>query len=439
MPKKKSQKAVAEMVESAVKTYSRPSELKITDLRVTRVAAPYDYILIRIDTNQGVYGIGEGHESSHIENVLQYKSMLLGQNPCNVDMIFNAMKPFGHWGTEGSGVSGIETALMDLVGRVYGIPCYQLLGGKYRDRIRLYADTPSPRQPTPEGYVERVLARKKQGLTMIKFDVGMGVLNSYVPNGVLGAPSKWDYRLGRWFGARSMVGTQLTNKGIARWVEIVTAVREAVGWEIPLAIDHFGPLTVKDGIRLGRALEGFGLAWLEDIMPVWDVEGNLKVTRAIEVPTLNGEQGYLLDGLRKLIKKQAVDILQPDLATVGGMMETKRVADYAERHGIPTVLHCAGSPVMFMANIHVAAAIRSFIAQEIHSLDIPFWRDLVTGLPDPFMEDGFVSVPDKPGLGIELNEEVIKEHLRFGGYFDPTEEWNLPKLGWWIPQPSEDH
>lgn len=438
MPKKKSKQAVTEMVESAVKTYSRPSELKITDLRVTRVAAPYDYILIRIDTNQGVYGIGEGHESSHIENVLQYKSMLLGQNPCNVDMIFNAMKPFGHWGTEGSGVSGIETALMDLVGRVYGIPCYQLLGGKYRDRIRLYADTPSPRQPTPEGYVERVLTRKKQGLTMIKFDVGMGVLNGYVPNGVLGSPSKWDYRLGRWFGARGMVGTQLTNKGIARWVEIVTAVREAVGWEIPLAIDHFGPLTVKDGIRLGRALEGFGLAWLEDIMPVWDVEGNLKVTRAIEVPTLNGEQGYLLDGLRKLIKKQAVDIIQPDLVTVGGMMETKRVADYAERHGIPTVLHCAGSPVMFMANIHVAAAIRSFIAQEIHSLDIPFWRDLVTGLPDPFMEDGFVRVPDKPGLGIELNEEVIKEHLRFGGYFDPTEEWNLPKLGWWIPKPGED-
>ncbi len=438
MPKKKSKQAVVEMVESAVKTYSRPSELKITDLRVTRVAAPYDYILIRIDTNQGVYGIGEGHESSHIENVLQYKSMLLGQNPCNVDMIFNAMKPFGHWGTEGSGVSGIETALMDLVGRVYGIPCYQLLGGKYRDRIRLYADTPSPKQPTPEGYVERVLMRKKQGLTMIKFDVGMGVLNGYVPNGVLGSPSKWDYRLGRWFGARGMVGTQLTDKGIGRWVEIVTAVREAVGWEIPLAIDHFGPLTVKDGIRLGRALEGFGLAWLEDIMPVWDVEGNLKVTRAIEVPTLNGEQGYLLDGLRKLIKKQAVDILQPDLVTVGGMMETKRVADYAERHGIPTVLHCAGSPVMFMANIHVAAAIRSFIAQEIHSLDIPFWRDLVTGLPDPFMEDGFVSVPDKPGLGIELNEEVIKEHLRFGGYFDPTEEWNLPKLGWWIPKPGED-
>jgi L-alanine-DL-glutamate epimerase-like enolase superfamily enzyme len=109
------------------------------------------------------------------------------------------------------------------------------------------------------------------------------------------------------------------------------------------------------------------------------------------------------------------------------------VADYADEQDIPTVLHCAGSPVMFMANIHCAAAVQSLIAQEIHSLDIPFWKDLVTGLPDPFMEDGYVRVPEKPGLGVELNEEVIKEHIRYGGYFEPTEEWNKPKLGWWIP------
>jgi len=348
-------------------------------------------------------------------------------------MIFNAMKPYGNWTTEGSGVSGIEMALWDLVGRVYGVPCYQFLGGKYRDRIRLYADTPAPAEPTPEGYSERVLRRKKQGLTLIKFDVGLEAIRRYTKHGLMGEPAQDEYPLGRRSAAHGAVGTQLTDKGLARFREIVGAVREAVGWDIPLAIDHFGPLTVKDGIRLGRALEGYGLAWLEDIMPVRDVWGNREVTRAINVPTLNGEQAYLLKNLRKMIKEHAVDIIQPDLVTVGGMMETKRVADYAEAHDIPTVLHCAGSPVAFMANIHCAAAIRSFIAQEIHSLDIPFWRDLVTGLDDPLIEDGYVRVPDKPGLGIELNDAVIQEHLRYPGYFAPTEEWNTPKLGWWIP------
>ena len=420
-------------VEDAVNTYSKPTDLKITDLRVARVAATYDYILIRIDTNQGVYGIGEGHESSHIENVLQYKHLLLGQNPCNVDMIFNAIKPYGSSGTEGSGVSGIEIALWDLVGRVYGVPCYQLLGGKYRDRVRLYADTPSPVEPTPEGYAQRVRERKAQGLTLIKFDIGLRALEGYVEHGVMGKPAKDEYRLGRRSAARGAVGTQLTDKGLARFVEVVSAAREAAGWDIPLAIDHFGPLTVKDGIRLGRAMEGFGIAWLEDIMPWWNVEGNRKITRAINVPTLAGEHGYLVDSFRKQVKKHAVDIIQPDLVTVGGMRETKRVADFAEKYDIPTVLHCAGAPIAFMANIHAAASIRSFIAQEIHSLDIPYWRDLVTGLPDPLMEDGYVRVPEKPGLGLELNYDVIEEHLRFPGLFAPTDEWNSQKLGWWIP------
>jgi L-alanine-DL-glutamate epimerase-like enolase superfamily enzyme len=422
-------------VEEAIHTYSRPSELKITDLRVARVAAPYDYILIRIDTNQGVYGIGEGHESSHVENVLQYKNILLGQNPCNVDMIFNAIKIYGNHRTEGSGVSGIEMALWDLVGRVYGVPCYQFLGGKYRDSIRLYADTPSPDEPTPEQYAERVLGRKEMGLTLIKFDVGVGVLRGYVENGVIGKPPKDDYALARRQRARGSYGWELSDKGLARFREIVEGVREVVGWDVPLAIDHFGPLTVKDGIRLGHALEGLGIAWLEDILPVWDVTGNRMVTQAINVPTLNGEQAYLLKSLREMIETHAVDILQPDLVTVGGMAETKRVADHAEEYGLPTVLHCAGSPVMFMANVHCAAAIRSFMAQEIHSLDIPFWKDLVTGLDDPLIVDGYVRVPDKPGLGVKLNYEAIEEHLRpWSSLFGPTDEWNAPKLDWWIPR-----
>jgi L-alanine-DL-glutamate epimerase-like enolase superfamily enzyme len=424
-----------EQVESAIRTYSSPSELKITDMRMAVVASNYDYPIIRIDTNQGVYGIGEVRDAGHRENALQYKSLLLGQNPCNVDMIFRAIKVFGNSGREGGGVSGIEIALWDLVGKVYGVPCYQFLGGKYRDRIRIYADTPSPAEPTPQAYAERVLGRKKMGLTFIKFDVGMRALEGYVQGGVAGTATKHEYPLaGRRQARGTSIGTQLTERGIARFVEIVAAVREAVGWEMPLAVDHFGPITVNDAIRLGRALEPYSLAWMEDIMPWWDVEANRQVTEAINVPTLNGEDIYLWEGFRELIEKRAVDIIQPDLLSAGGMLETKKIADYAERYGLPTVLHFAGSPIAFMANIHCAAAIPSFVALENHALDLPFWKGLVKGLPENLLEDGYVRVPDKPGLGVDLDYEGIKANLRPpSGLFEPTEEWNTPKLAFWQP------
>lgn len=430
----KKDKTPGEVVKDSVNTYSSPSDLKITDMRIAVVASNYDYPIIRIDTNQGIYGIGEVRDAGHKENALQYKSILLRQNPCNVDMIFRAIKHYGNWGREGGGVSGIELALWDLVGKVYGVPCYQFLGGKYRDRIRVYADTPAPEERTPEGYAQRVLGRKEMGLTVIKFDVGIHVLSGYVEDGVVGTSSRYEYGLSRrWVARGSSIGAQLTDKGIARFVEIVSAVREAVGWKTALAVDHFGPLTVKDGIRLGHALEPYCLAWMEDILPWWDVEGNLQVTRAINVPTLNGEDIYLWDGWREMIEKRAIDIVHPDLLTSGGMLETKKIADYAERYGLPTALHFAGSPIAFMANLHCAAAIPSFVALENHALDLPFWKDLVTGLPENLMEDGYVRVPEKPGLGVDLNYEGIKENLRFPGLFEPTEEWNSSKLGFWQP------
>ena len=427
------EKTINEMIQKNVNTNSSPSELKITDMRVAVVCSNYDYPIIRIDTNQGIYGIGEVRDAGHKENALQYKSILLGQNPCNIDMIFRHIKHFGGSGREGGGVSGIELALWDLIGKVYGVPCYQFLGGKYRDRIRIYADTPAPAERTPEGYAERVLGRKKMGLTVIKFDVGMHVLHGYIKDGLVGKSTRYEYGLGRAWTARGAIGTQLTDKGIARFVEIVAVVREAVGWDVALAVDHFGPITVKDGIRLGKALEPYCLAWMEDIIHWSDVEGNLQVTRAINVPTLNGEDIYLWDGWREMIEKRAIDIIHPDLLTSGGMLETKKIADYAERYGLPTALHFAGSPIAFMANLHCAAAIPSFIALENHALDLPFWKGLVTGLDDPLMEEGYVRVPDKPGLGVDLNYEGVKENLRFPGFFEPTEEWNKPKLGFWQP------
>jgi L-alanine-DL-glutamate epimerase-like enolase superfamily enzyme len=427
-------------IEDAVRTHSRPSQLQITDMRVAVVASNYDYPILRIDTNQGVYGLGEVRDAGHKENALQFKSMLLGQNPCHLDMIVRAIKHFGNWGREGGGVSGIEIALWDLLGKVYGVPCYQFLGGKYRDRVRVYADTPAPAEPAPAAYAERVLGRKEMGLTFIKFDLGPAILES-TPGALIGSPTRFEVDLHRglarrWRAPGSGVGTKLSERGIARMTEVVAAVREAAGWNVSLCIDHFGHgyLSAKEVIRLGRALEPYGLAWMEDPMPWWDIAGHRRVTEAIEVPTAAGEELYLWDGFRELIETRAVDILHPDLLTAGGMRETKRIADYGERFGLPTALHFAGSPIAFVANLHCAAAIPSLVALEHHGLDLPFWKDLVTGLPEPLMEEGYVTVPDKPGLGVDLNLEGIRANLRPpSGLFEPTDEWNTPKLGFWQP------
>jgi L-alanine-DL-glutamate epimerase-like enolase superfamily enzyme len=435
VPKRETQQQMGR-VENAINTYSRPSELKITDMRIAVVASNYDYPIIRLDTNQGVYGIGEVRDAGHKENALQFKSMLLGQNPCNVDMIFRAIKPFGNWGREGGGVSGLEIALWDLVGKVYGVPCYQFLGGKYRDQVRMYADTPTPEAPTPQGYAERVLGRKKMGFTFIKFDLTPRIF-AEVPGVLIGSPTKFEYPMShRNQAPGSGAGIKVTDKALALLADIASTVRETVGWETSLCVDHYGHgyMTANEVIRMGRAVEPYGLAWMEDPMPWWDIEGHKKVTDAINVPTAAGEELYLWDGFRELIEKRAVDIIHPDLLTSGGMLETKKIADYAERYGIPTALHFAGSPIAFMAGIHLAASIPSFVSMENHAVDLPFWKGLVTGLDDPLMVDGYVKVPDKPGLGVDLNLEGIKENLRPpSGLFEPTDAWNTPKLGFWQP------
>lgn len=424
--------------EDAINTHSSPSALRITDMRLAVVASNYDYPILRIDTNQGIYGLGEVRDAGHAVNALQFKSMLLGQNPCNVDMIFRTIKRFGNWGREGGGVSGIEIALMDLIGKIYGVPCYQLLGGKYRDRVRLYGDTPTPDDPTPEDFVAAVKSRRDRGLTWIKFDLRPSLFETG-DSPLIGneAAHEVDFDMGKWFKApMAGRGVKLTDETIERAAHVVSEVRNAVGNGVQLCVDHFGEnyLTADEVIRLGRALEKYNLAWMEDPVVRFDIAGHKHVADALLTPIAAGEDLYLRDGFREAIQTRAFDIVHPDLLTSGGLMETKRISDDAEEQGIPTALHCAGSPIGLMANIHTAAAISSFLACEHHGLDLPFWESLVTGLAPDYMADGYVKVPEKPGLGIDINLEAIEANLRTPGtMFLPTEEWNTPKLGFWRP------
>ncbi len=396
-----------------VKRSSSPSQLRITDLRIAVVTrAPFRCPLIRIDTNQDISGYGEVRDGASERYALMLKSRLLRQNPCNVERIFKRIKQFGHHGRQGGGVSGVEMALWDLAGKAYGVPIYQMLGGRYRDRVRLYADT-------PDGRIEGLKKRLDQGFTFLKMDCG--IRNIYRIPGTLTYPTRGT----NWRGKHPFTSIQLSDKGAALMAERFAKAREAVGWEVPIAADHFGHISVNSCIKLGKALQPYQLAWLEDMVP-WEYTEMLKeIKNAIDVPLLTGEDIFLLDGFKPLIDERAVDMVHPDLATAGGILETKKIGDYAEQHGIAMAMHFAGTPVSFMANVHCAAATENFIALEHHSVDIDWWEDMVTGIEKPLQVDGFARVPEGPGLGIDLNLDVVKEHLGRGQeLFAPTEEWN---------------
>jgi L-alanine-DL-glutamate epimerase-like enolase superfamily enzyme len=390
--------------------------------------------IIRIDTNQGIYGLGEVRDGADPRYALFLKSRILGLNPCNVEMIFKIIRQFGYHGRQGGGVCAVEMALWDLTGKAYDVPAWQLLGGRYRDKIRLYADTPGVDDPVR--FAEIMKKRvDDQGFTWLKMDLGIHVV-AKIPGALVNAKF-WDGATGQ-YDLRDYMGygntlhpftqIQITDKGLAGLAEYVEKVRDAVGYDLPLCADHFGHFDVNNAIRFGRAMEKYRLAWLEDMVPWFDIERNKILSDALETPILTGEDIYCLrNGFKPLLDARAVDIIHPDLGTSGGLLETKRIGDYAEECGIAMAMHMAGSPVCFMANVHCAAATHNFLALEHHSVDTPWWGDLVkmTG-SKPMIEKGFANVPpDAPGLGVELNEEECKKHLgRDGGYFEPTPEWD---------------
>jgi len=418
-----------EVASQKVNRSSNPSELKITDLRIAEVAgAPMRCPIIRIDTNQGIYGLGEVRDGASARYALFLKSRLLNENPCQIERLFKKIKQFGGHSRQAGGVCGVEMALWDLAGKAYGVPVYQMLGGKYRDAIRLYCDT--TKTSDPELFGQRMKARVDKGFTFLKMDFGVEMIKDnpglVVNKKAFESGNQWETEYRTYSRTpHPFTGVQITNEGLEKMVAFVAAVRKAVGYEIPLAADHFGHFDTNECIRLGNALEPYRLAWMEDMVPWFYTEKWKEITQAVNTPTLTGEDIYLKEEFIRLIDERAVDMIQPDLASSGGILETKKIGDYAEERGVPMAMHFAGTPISFMANLHCAAATENFIALEHHSVDIEWWEDMVTGIMKPIVENGFAIVPDQPGLGVELNEEVVKKHLVEGTkYFAPTPEWN---------------
>jgi L-alanine-DL-glutamate epimerase-like enolase superfamily enzyme len=436
-----------------VNTYSKPSDLRITDLRIaTIVGAPMRCPLIKISTNQGVEGYGEVRDGASKAYALILKSRILGENPCNVDKLFRRIKQFGGPARQAGGVCGIELALWDLAGKAYGVPVYAMLGGKFRDRVRIYCDTHVHGRNTGEAMGEALKKRMEMGFTFLKMDVGVGLLRE-VPGALAGPqdfvekllpprqarqrirdadPETRHELLRQRFAIQNVMhpftGVHVTETGLDYLEQYVAAVREVIGYEVPLAIDHFGHIGVEDCIKIAQRLDKFSLAWYEDMIPWQMTDQYVRLANSCTTPICTGEDIYLKEGFKPLLESGGVSVIHPDILSSGGILENKKIGDLAQDYGVAMAVHMAESPIACMAAVHSVAATENFTALENHSIDTPWWNEIVHGLPNPIVQNGFIDVPDAPGLGIEsLNDDVIAAHLAPDdpGLWEPTDEWNV--------------
>ena len=314
----------------------------------------------------------------------------------------------------------------------------------------MYCDTDVDGKHTGKDMGNALKKRIEQGFTFLKMDLGIehlldeeGCLNA--PVGFLedikkysmkaimhqGGSVDMDMMLGKNYETFTIphhaTGIHLTQKGMDVLEQYVKDVRDVIGYEVPLAIDHFGHIAIEDCIMFARRLEKYNIAWIEDIAPWHYTKHYEKIAHSCNVPICTGEDIYLSENFRPLMECGGVSVVHPDILTVGGALEMKKLGDMCEKYGVAMAIHMAESPVACMAAIHAAAAVQNILAVEFHSVDIPWWMDIVKGLDKPFFKDGFVNVPNKPGLGIdELNEEVIAEHLheKYKGQWEPTTQWD---------------
>ena len=423
-----------------------PSTLKITDMRFADIdGAPKRCTLVKLYTNQGIVGYGEVRDASSRTYAAMLKSRILGENPCNVEKIFRRIKQFGGDSRQAGGVCAIEVACWDIAGKAWGVPVWQLLGGKYRDKIRCYCDTDSEGGGRDMG--KALKERMARGFTFLKMDLGIELLMNVpgalsaplgflqtmkeykqvfkTPHGSINPSAMRGAAYDLFNTAHPFTGIHLTEVGLDYLEKYMADVRAEIGYEIPIAIDHLGHIPLEDCIKLAKRLEKYNLAWMEDAVPWQMTEQWKRLAEATTVPLGTGEDIYLKENFLPLLKSGALAVIHPDILTAGGILETKKIGDLAEDYGAQMNIHMAESPIACMAAVHVAAATRNFMSLELHSVDVPWWGDLVN--PALRYDGGFITVPDAPGLGIEsLNEELINEHLHtdFPEAWAPTDEWD---------------
>ena len=388
--------------------------MKIVDLKCAVIG---DSPIIRLVTDEGVDGFSEIESSKpYMRPVVEmYRQFLVGEDPTDVERCMLKIRRFGGFKPWGSAVSAIEIALWDLAGKAAGLPIYKLLGGKVRDRVRVYNGgvRPELRGHQPEDYAEAMATMKAapQGFTLIKEGVGYhGFMAPNTPGFSYG-----ELRTGPRHPNRGM----LTERGLNHVLACVRAMKDVLGDEIGLALDMGPGWTVSDAIRILQALEPLNIVWAEDLLtgdyvPWVHADQYREVTRATSTPTHTGEQIYLRQNFKDLVSSQAVRVIGPDPGDVGGIAELKWVAEYADLHGIQIAPHGVLDGVFGLAAlVQVCATLPdNYIAFEYPVAKPDWWYSIVTGLPDRIVVDGFIDVWDRPGLGIEFDHEAASAHLR---------------------------
>ncbi|HLH74689.1 MAG TPA: mandelate racemase/muconate lactonizing enzyme family protein [Chloroflexota bacterium] len=381
--------------------------MKITNVNISRHIGPFGWCLVQIDTDDGVSGIGEAPLRTTVqpEELGRVRAALAGQSPLNVEPLLLSLQRQANPAI----INGIEMALLDLSGKQMNAPLWAILGGKYRNRIRMYSDSHAGIDWDPIGFANRVRevqetgqflevyrpeafarhAREviQHGFTAIKFDIDFPT------------PTRYD-----------MVDRSLSPAELRGIVDAVAAVREAIGPDVDLAIDCHARYNVADALRIAYEVEPFKLMWLEDPVPPRNVETMAKVTSKARVPICTGESLQGRHGFQELVTKQAADIIQPDTPRSGSIREIKRIAELAEMYHISIAPHNMTSPVATLAAVHLCAAVPNFLALEFHCGGMPWWNDLAIR-PKPILDRGYILVPDAPGLGLELDFDAVREHV----------------------------
>ena len=380
---------------------SRPTDLRITDVKCGFIRGGAG-LFVKIHTNQGIYGCGEGVDAVNgaYHLVQSIGRRLRDRDPLDVHRLFEELRRGGVFGGAQSGMyvavlSAIETALWDLTGKALGLPVYQLLGGKFRDRVRVYMDTAlyQFRLPTPEDFAANAREAVDLGMTAIKFDLDQG-----------NDPARYDRY--NWTASPGE---------LQRMVDQMAAAREEVGPNIDICADMHGRYDLPTGKKVAELMEPFNLMWLEEPVPAENVQAYKLINESTSTPICAGENVYLANGFLPLLEAGAVDIIMPDLQKAGGLGEGQRIANLANLFYVPFAPHMVASYLGAMAAAHVCASVPNFMILEwqIYFHKDPMFQEIVD-FDGPMVVDGFIPLSEKPGIGVDINEEGMRPYATQG-------------------------
>lgn len=360
--------------------------MKITDIKTFLVDCfRTNWAFVKVYTDEGITGIGEAtleyKEKSLIGAVEHIREALIGKDPTNIEKIAHDIYRDSYWRNGPvlmSALSAVEMALWDILGKSLNVPVYKLLGGKTMDKVRIYVNGWFAGAKTPEEFGQKAAIAVKRGITAMKWDP---------------------------FGKSYL---EISNKDLDTALKCIQAVREAAGDGVDLLIEGHGRFNVPTGIKIAKELEQFKPMWFEEPTPPDNLEALRAVRDKSPVAISAGERLYNLKQFKDLFEMRAADYIQPDVSHAGGIMELKKIAAMADTYYIPFAPHNPSGPVACAASLQLAASTTNFSILEIMYSDVP-WRKDVTN-ESLHYEDGYIEIPDKPGLGIEINEEECLKH-----------------------------